>query len=84
MMVDCILDAFKYSISKATYKTPIRRKIERKLKKKKVDEIPNLVNFLGVMESQEAVFRVTRKELDDDTEENNFMEYLSFYHLGGE
>ena len=47
MMVDCILDAFKYRISKATYKTSIRIKIERKLKEKKVDEIPNLVDFLG-------------------------------------
>lgn len=81
MMIECILDAFKYRISKVTYKTPIRRKIERKLKKKKVDEIPNLVDFLDVMESKEAVFRVTKKELDN-TEENKFMEYLGFYHLG--
>lgn len=82
MMIECILDAFKYRISKVTHKSPIRRKIERMLKKKKVDEIPNLVDLLGVMKSQKAVFRVTRKELDDYTEEKNFMQYLGFYHLG--
>jgi len=43
-----IPDIFKYKISRAFDKTPIRRKLERKLKANKVNEISNLVDFMEV------------------------------------
>ena len=48
-----IPDIFKYRISRALDKTPIRRNIERKLKQSKVDEIPNLVDFMEVCINEE-------------------------------
>lgn len=46
--VDFILDCLKYDIKDAHKKTGIRRMIERKVRKGKVHEIPNLVDLLDV------------------------------------
>lgn len=46
--VHFILDCFKYDIKDAHKKTELRRMIERKVRKKKVQEIPNLVDLLDV------------------------------------
>ena len=46
---ELILDIFKYKINKAYDKTPIRRKFERKINKNKINEIPNLVDFMEVI-----------------------------------
>lgn len=59
MMVDLILDVFKYQIIRSVGKTSIRRKIERKLKKKKVFEIPNLIDLLDIRNLLKAKFFVT-------------------------
>ena len=45
---DLILDILKYKINRAFDKTPIRRKIERKINQNKINEIPNLVDFMEV------------------------------------
>jgi hypothetical protein len=45
---DLILDIFKFRISRAFDKTPIRRNIERRLKQSGIDEIPNLVDLMEV------------------------------------
>ena len=45
---ELLLDIFKFRIIKAFDKTPIRRNIERKMKKKKINEISNLIDFLNV------------------------------------
>ncbi len=76
MMVEIIIDVFKYQIKRSPDKTPIRRNIERKFKKKKVDEIPNLIDLLDVMNQVNAEFHVTKKELDDKDEEDISMKYL--------
>ena len=49
---ELLLDIFKYRILKAFDKTPIRRKIERKMKKK-INEISNLIDFLNVRFEEE-------------------------------
>ncbi len=77
MMVDLILDVFKYQIIRSVGKTSIRRKIERKLKKKKVFEIPNLIDLLNIRNLLKAKFFVTRKKLDEKDEEDITMDYLS-------
>lgn len=46
--VDFILDCLKYDIKDAHKKTGLRRMIERKIKKRKVQEIPNLIGLLDV------------------------------------
>ncbi|MFH1934452.1 MAG: hypothetical protein ABIN18_23125 [Pseudomonadota bacterium] len=46
--VDFILDCLKYDIKDVNKKTGIRRMIERKVRKGKVQEIPNLVDLLDV------------------------------------
>jgi hypothetical protein len=46
--VDFILDILKYDIKDAQKKTGLRRIIERKIRKGKIQEIPNLVDLLGV------------------------------------
>lgn len=76
-MVDLILDVFKYQIIRSVGKTSIRRKIERKLKKKKVFEIPNLIDLLDIRNLLKAKFFVTRKKLDEKDEEDIIMDYLS-------
>jgi hypothetical protein len=43
---DFILDCMKYNLKNAHKKNAMRRAIERKIKKKDVDEIPNLIDFL--------------------------------------
>ena len=48
MTLHLILDIFKYRIERSFDKSPIRRKIERQLKKKDVDEIPNLIDLVDV------------------------------------
>jgi len=45
--VDFILDCLKYDIKNAHEKTGLRRMVERKIKKKKVKEIPNLVDLMS-------------------------------------
>jgi len=55
---DLILDIFKYKINRALDKTPIRRKFERKISKIKINEIPNLVDFMEV--------RIDDEEEDDE------------------
>jgi hypothetical protein len=42
-MIELILDIFKFRINKAFDKSSLRMSIERKFKKNKVAEIPNLV-----------------------------------------
>ena len=44
--IDFILDCLKYKISNASYKSGIRRKIERRLNMSKVQEIPNLIDLI--------------------------------------
>ena len=46
--VDFILDCLKYDIKNAHKKTGLRRMIERKFRKVKVKEIPNLFDFLNI------------------------------------
>ena len=46
--VEFILDYLKYNIKDAHKKTGLRRMIERKFRKGKVQEIPNLVDLLDV------------------------------------
>ena len=53
MMLDLIPDIFKYKINRAFDKTPIRRKIERKFKEKKVNEIFRLADFMEVRIDEE-------------------------------
>ncbi|MBC2733028.1 MAG: hypothetical protein HF981_01600 [Desulfobacteraceae bacterium] len=45
-MCDFMTDVLKYNIPNAEKKTPIRRKFERKLYKKQVDEIPHLIDLI--------------------------------------
>lgn len=47
-MIELILDILKYEIKDVFYKSGIRRAFERKMKKGKVQEIPNLVDLLDV------------------------------------
>lgn len=49
MMVETMLDTFKYRIEKVLDKSPLRRKVERKFRKSHVDEIPNLIDLVDVM-----------------------------------
>lgn len=46
--VDFILDCLKYDIKRAHEKTGLRRMIERRFRRVKVREIPNLVDFLKI------------------------------------
>jgi len=46
--VDLILDCLMYDIKDAHKKTGLRRMIERKIKKRKLQEIPNLIALLDV------------------------------------
>ncbi|KKL26632.1 hypothetical protein LCGC14_2393340 [marine sediment metagenome] len=57
-ILELIPDIFKYKISRAFDKTPIRRKVERKLKANKVNEISHLVDFMEV--------RIEDNDLDND------------------
>jgi hypothetical protein len=47
-IVEIILDQMKYRINNLEKKSLIRRRIERKIKKRKVDEIPNLIDLLNI------------------------------------
>ena len=49
MMVETLLDTFKYKIEKVLNKSQLRRKVERKFRKSHVDEIPNLIDLVDVM-----------------------------------
>lgn len=51
--VKFILDCLKYNIPKASEKTLLRRMLERKLRKKKVKDIPNLIDFLNACSHSE-------------------------------
>lgn len=57
LLLDLIIDIFKYRIKDSFDKTPVRRKIERKLKKKRADEIPNLVDLLDVRKRRKAGYK---------------------------
>jgi len=46
--VDFILDFLKYDIKNVHEKTGLRRMVERKIKKNKVNEIPNLVDLMDI------------------------------------
>ena len=46
--VGVIVDFIKYGIEDADQKSPMRRKLERKFRKKRVREIPNLIEFLDI------------------------------------
>lgn len=52
--VDFILDCLKYNIKDAQKKTGLRRMVERRLRKGKVREIPNLVDLLDVCQKKEV------------------------------
>lgn len=47
-LVDLLLDCYKYEIPDAHKKIGLRRMIERKLRKDKVSEIPNLIDLLDI------------------------------------
>ena len=47
-LVEVILDQMKYRINNLENKNIIRRRIERKLKKRKVNEIPDLIDLLNI------------------------------------
>jgi hypothetical protein len=46
--VEVIVDFIKYGIENADQKSLMRRNLERKFKKKRVNEIPNLIDFLDI------------------------------------
>ena len=46
--VDFLLDNLKYDIQNAHKKTGLRRMIERKVRKSKVQEIPNMVDLFDI------------------------------------
>lgn len=47
-IVEVVLDQMKYRINNLENKSLIRRRIERKIKKRKVDEISNLIDLLNI------------------------------------
>jgi hypothetical protein len=46
--VETMLDFYKYGIEEPWNKSRFRRKIERLAKRKKIDEIPNLIDLMKV------------------------------------